>query len=106
MINSYVDQHIFIFLAKYHNVPFYVAAPTTTIDFNLKSGDEIVIEERNTEEITHVGGERRAANGINCFNPAFDVTPASLITGGIVTEFGVFDAPELVSKLKPMIKSL
>ena len=91
------------FTAKFHNVPFYVAAPTTTIDFNLKTGDEIVIEERNTEEITHVNGVRRAADGINCFNPAFDVTPASLITGGIITEFGVFQANELVSKLKQLI---
>ncbi|XP_065072148.1 methylthioribose-1-phosphate isomerase-like [Rhopilema esculentum] len=90
--------------AKHHNVPFYVAAPTTTIDFNLKSGNEIVIEERNTEEITHVSGVRRAAEGINCYNPAFDVTPGALITGGIITEFGVFAAEELDSKLKAMIK--
>ena len=82
-----------------------MAAPTTTIDFNLKSGDEIIIEERSSEEITHVNGVQRAASGINCYNPAFDVTPASLITGGIITEFGVFEPTELESKLKQMIKS-
>jgi len=89
--------------AQFHRVPFYVAAPTTTIDFNLRSGEEIVIEERNVEEITHVNGVRRAADGINCYNPAFDVTPASLITGGIITEFGVFQPAELESKLKLLI---
>ena len=82
-----------------------MAAPTTTIDFNLMSGDEIVIEERSAEEITHVNGDQRAASGINCYNPAFDVTPAALITGGIITEFGVFQPTELTSKLKPMIKN-
>eukprot|EP00112_Aurelia_sp_Birch-Aquarium-sp1_P000540 Seg1052.3 transcript_id=Seg1052.3/GoldUCD/mRNA.D3Y31 product="Methylthioribose-1-phosphate isomerase" protein_id=Seg1052.3/GoldUCD/D3Y31 len=90
--------------AKFHNVPFYIAAPTTTIDFNLKSGNDIVIEERSSEEITHVSGIRRAAEGINVFNPAFDVTPAALITGGIITEYGVFEANKLEAELKPLVK--
>ena len=93
-----------LFAAKFHNVPFYIAAPTTTVDFNLKSGNEIVIEERSSEEITHVSGVRRAAEGINIFNPAFDVTPAALITGGIITEYGVFEANKLEAELKPLVK--
>lgn len=86
--------------AKHHGVPFYIAAPTTTIDQNIKTGSDIVIEERNHEEITHYKHERVAAEGIGCWNPAFDVTPANLITGGIITEHGVFVANELVNKLK------
>ena len=81
--------------AKHHNIPFYVAAPVTTIDFELKSGEEIVIEERASNEMFCVAGQRVAAEGIGCWNPAFDVTPADLITGGIVTERGVFEARNL-----------
>ena len=79
-------------VAKSHGVPFYVASPNSTIDFSLASGEDIVIEERPEEEMACIGGQRIAANGIHCWNPAFDVTPASLITGGIVTERGVFEA--------------
>jgi methylthioribose-1-phosphate isomerase len=67
--------------AKHHNVPFYVAAPLTTIDTKLTSGEEIVIEQRPGEELTHMLGQQIAAPGIGTWNPAFDVTPASLITG-------------------------
>lgn len=81
-------------LAKYHNVPFYVAAPFTTIDFSIPTGDGIKIEERPANELTHVNGTRIAAEGINCWNPAFDITPAELITG-IVTEKGVYKPAEL-----------
>ena len=83
--------------AKYHGVPFYVAAPWSTIDLRLASGDEITIEERSSEEMFYVKGQRVAAEGIGCWNPAFDVTPAELITGGIITELGVFKADELPS---------
>lgn len=76
-------------VAKHHGVPFYVAAPLTSIDLQIPSGDHIIIEERPDREMTHVGEHRIAAPGINCWNPAFDVTPASLITG-IITEKGVF----------------
>ncbi|TKY72881.1 Methylthioribose-1-phosphate isomerase [Spatholobus suberectus] len=77
--------------AKFHNVPFYVAAPLTSIDLSLSSGQEIVIEERSPKELlnTHGGlGEQIAASGISVWNPAFDVTPANLISG-IITEKGV-----------------
>ena len=81
--------------AKHHGIPFYVAAPSTTIDKNMACGDDIVIEERSTREITHFKGEEVAAKGIGCWNPAFDVTPAELITGGVITEKGVFEVNEL-----------
>lgn len=77
--------------AKFHNVPFYVAAPLTSIDLLLSSGQEIVIEERSPKELLNACGglgEVVAAPGISVWNPAFDVTPASLISG-IITEKGV-----------------
>nr|CAG4640975.1 EOG090X08IP [Eulimnadia texana] len=84
-------------LAKHHGVLFYVAAPYSSIDFQLLSGDLIPIEERPEKEMTHVGKTRIAAPGINCWNPGFDITPAELITGGIITEKGVFPAGKLPS---------
>ena len=83
--------------AQYHKIPFYVVAPISTIDFSLTSGDEIKIEERPSNEMFSVAGKRIAAEGIGCWNPAFDVTPAALITGGIVTEKGIFPANGLQS---------
>ncbi|KAK7487534.1 hypothetical protein BaRGS_00021236 [Batillaria attramentaria] len=79
-------------VAKHHGVPFYVACPLTTYDGSKKSGEEIVIEERPAKEMTTV-------KGINCWNPAFDVTPAELITGGIITEYGVFPPSKLKEEL-------
>jgi len=75
-------------LAKHHGVPFYVAAPTTTFDLQLDSGADIPIEQRAAEEITEPFGRRTAPEGVAVDNPAFDVTPAELITG-IITERGV-----------------
>ncbi|WP_283410631.1 S-methyl-5-thioribose-1-phosphate isomerase [Anoxynatronum buryatiense] len=88
-------------LAKTYNVPFYVVAPTTTIDFDMVSGSEIVIEERSSEEVTHIDGHRTAPEGIGVYNPAFDVTPHENITG-IITEKGIVRAPfnEQIPKLK------
>ncbi|XP_028399758.1 methylthioribose-1-phosphate isomerase-like isoform X2 [Dendronephthya gigantea] len=86
--------------AKYHKVPFYIAAPSTSVDLACKSGSDIIIEERPQKELTHLKGQPIAAAGIDCWNPAFDVTPADLITGGIVTEFGVFKPSELQGKIK------
>lgn len=74
--------------AKYHNVPFYIAAPLSTIDINIKSGDEIPIEERSHEEVTMINGKRICAEGVNVINPGFDVTPHELISG-IITEYGI-----------------
>ena len=85
--------------ARYHGVRFYVAAPVSTIDFSLQAGGDINIEERPSEEMVCVNGFRVAAEGIKCWNPAFDVTPAELVTGGIVTERGVFAANNLKALL-------
>lgn len=86
-------------VSKYHGVPFYVAAPFTSIDSKVSSGEHIVIEERPDREMTHVGEHRIAAKGIQCWNPAFDVTPASLIAG-IITEKGVFKPEQLKEALE------
>jgi methylthioribose-1-phosphate isomerase len=79
-------------LAKENEVPFYVAAPLTTIDLDLAGGDEIPIEERNPEEVTHWGGQRIAPEGIGVGNPAFDVTPHRYVSA-IITEKGVVRDP-------------
>lgn len=74
--------------AKYHNIPFYIAAPLSTIDTSIKSGKDIPIEERNHEEVTHINGDWICAKDVNIINPGFDVTPNELITG-IITEKGI-----------------
>ena len=79
-------------LAKEHQVPFYVAAPLSTIDISLESGDQIPIEERKPDEISHGFGKQTAPDGVHIFNPAFDVTPNRLVTS-IITERGVAKAP-------------
>jgi methylthioribose-1-phosphate isomerase len=79
-------------LANAHGIPFYVAAPTTTIDLSLTSGYQIPIEERSPEEVTHIQGISIAPEGIRAANPAFDVTPHSYITA-IITEKGIIRAP-------------
>ena len=78
-------------LAKRHNIPFYVAAPSSTFDLKSKVGD-VVIEERNKNELMKMGNKLLAPKGIKIFNPAFDVTPPELITG-IITEKGVLKPP-------------
>ncbi|KAL3825434.1 hypothetical protein ACJIZ3_021463 [Penstemon smallii] len=78
-------------LAMHHGIPFYVAAPLTSVDLSISSGQEIVIEERSAKELLNSRGgmgEQVAASGISVWNPAFDVTPATVISG-IVTEKGV-----------------
>ena len=79
-------------LAHHHGIPFYVAAPTSTIDFSLASGDDIPIEERSHEEVTHIDGHRIAPMGVEVVNPSFDVTPAALVTA-IITEKGIAHPP-------------
>lgn len=83
-------------LAKHHSVPFYVAAPSSTFDLSLPTGDSIPIEERDPAEVTHPFDRETAPEGIRVYNPAFDVTPASLIAG-IVTERGVISPVTAVS---------
>ncbi len=79
-------------LANYHKIPFYIVAPSSTIDKNCKSGKEIVIEERGKEEVTEIKGVSITKNSYNVYSPAFDVTPAELITG-IITEEKLFKFP-------------
>jgi len=83
-------------LARAHGIPFYVAAPISTLDLSLADGSQIPIEERAPEEVTHVGGRQLAPTGIRVANPAFDVTPASFVDA-IITERGVARAPYEVS---------
>ena len=79
-------------LAMRHGVPFYVAAPTSTIDAAIPDGEHIPIEERDETEVTHFGGRRIAARGVKVYAPAFDVTPAPLVSA-IVTERGILRPP-------------
>ncbi|MBW4684827.1 MAG: S-methyl-5-thioribose-1-phosphate isomerase [Komarekiella atlantica HA4396-MV6] len=87
-------------VAKAHNIPFFVAAPLSTVDFELSDGGKIPIEERNPEEIYQIGDTLITPSGIDYYNPAFDVTPAELITA-IITENGAFTPANLTkSQLK------
>ena len=87
--------------AKYHNIPFYIAAPLSTIDISIKSGHEIPIEERSKEEVTHINGNWICAKDVNIINPGFDVTPHSLITG-IITEKGILK-PDFTHSIKSIL---
>ena len=87
-----IGTYMVAVLAKRHNIPFYVAAPLSTIDMNCPTGDEIPIEERNMREVTHVKDIQLAPEGVLVSNQAFDVTPNDLVTA-IITEKGVARAP-------------
>lgn len=88
-------------LARAHQIPFYVLAPTSTFDMSLQSGDEIPIEERAASEITHGFGRKTAPDGVKVYSPAFDVTPAEYITA-IVCEHGIAK-PDYRESLQQMI---
>ncbi|MDJ0697632.1 S-methyl-5-thioribose-1-phosphate isomerase [Mastigocoleus sp. MO_188.B34] len=81
-------------VARAHNIPFYVAAPISTIDFSLTAGSQIPIEERHPAEIYQIGDNLLTPGGVEYYNPAFDITPAELITA-IITENGIFAPNEL-----------
>jgi methylthioribose-1-phosphate isomerase len=87
-------------LAKEHGIPFYVAAPLSTIDFATPDGSKIPIEQRNAREVTHIAGRQMVPEGVGVENPAFDVTPAKYVAA-IITERGIARAPyeESLSKL-------
>ena len=97
-----IGTYMLAVLAKYHGVPFYVVAPKSTFDLKIQSGKQIPIEERKPEEVTCFTGVPTAPSGVKVYNPAFDVTPASLISG-IVTEYGIIAAPTL-SKVRRILK--
>lgn len=91
--------------AKYHQIPFYIAAPISTFDFTLETGKQIPIEERSADEVRLLHSVVTAPQQVNVFNPAFDVTPGELITG-IITEYGVISAPyiENIKKLQKILQ--
>lgn len=90
-------------LAHYHNIPFYVAAPTSTLDLSLKTGKEIPIEERNPLEVKKIGDVWIAPKEVNVYNPAFDVTPHQLISA-IITDQGIIK-PDYSINLKRMVSN-
>ncbi|BAU14440.1 methylthioribose-1-phosphate isomerase [Leptolyngbya sp. NIES-3755] len=89
-------------IAKAHNIPFFVAAPVSTIDFQISDGSQIPIEERDPVEIYEIGETIICPPGIEYYNPAFDVTPAELITA-IVTEFGAFAPNQIQARLHQQV---
>jgi methylthioribose-1-phosphate isomerase len=89
-------------IARAHNIPFFVAAPLSTIDFNIADGSQIPIEERNPSEVYEIGETIICPPGVNYYNPAFDVTPANLITA-IVTEYGAFAPHQIQTELSQKI---
>jgi methylthioribose-1-phosphate isomerase len=91
-------------LAKAHGIPFYVAAPLSTIDGSLPSGDHIPIEERAAEEVTRIGGHQIAPTGVGVLNPAFDVTPQEYVQA-VITEVGVL-RPPLQQSIAQALKGL
>ncbi len=88
-----IGTYMVAVLAKRHNIPFYVACPLSTIDLNIASGKDIPIEERSVEEVKGFRDNHWAAEGVQIRNPAFDVTPAELVTG-LITEKGVVMHPD------------
>jgi len=97
-----IGTYMVAVLANRHNIPFYVAAPISTIDLSLTSGEQIPIEERDAREVTHVREQRLAPEGVPVHNPAFDVTPNELIAA-IITDKGVARAP-FVESLRGLVE--
>ncbi|MFA6809325.1 MAG: S-methyl-5-thioribose-1-phosphate isomerase, partial [Eubacteriales bacterium] len=90
-------------LATAHEIPFYVVAPTATIDLKISSGQDIPVEERNKDEVRYIKGILIAPKDVEVYNPAFDITPSKYITG-IITEKGIISPPYAVNLLKIMVK--
>jgi methylthioribose-1-phosphate isomerase len=87
-----VGTYTVAILAKEHGIPFYVAAPISTVDLATPDGSKIPIEQRNAREVTHIGGKQMTPDGVGIENPAFDVTPAKYVTA-IITERGIARSP-------------
>ena len=98
-----IGTYMVAVLARDHGVPFYVAAPMTTLDFSLASGEEIPIEERDSMEVTHIREHQLAPDGVKVHNPAFDVTPHQFITA-IITDKGVA-RPPFVESLRKLVNA-
>jgi methylthioribose-1-phosphate isomerase len=86
-------------LAKYHKIPFYVAAPVSTIDFRMNTGNEVPIEERSGQEVSEILGKRIAPENVNTYSPAFDITPNELVSG-IITDRGILYPPFKIINLE------
>lgn len=97
-----IGTYTLAILAKEHKIPFYIAAPTSTLDMKAKSGSDIPIEERDPEEVTHISAIPIAPEGVGVYNPAFDVTPARYIEA-IITEKGVLRRP-FASNIKKLLQ--
>ncbi len=97
-----IGTYMVAVLAHRHDIPFYVAAPVSTVDLSLPSGDQIPIEERDEREVTHIRDQRLAPEGVPVHNPAFDVTPHDLIAA-IITDKGVA-RPPYTDSLRKMVK--
>jgi len=97
-----IGTYMVAVLARKHDIPFYVAAPISTLDLSLKTGEEIPIEERDRKEVTHINERQLAPDGVGVQNPAFDVTPNDLITA-IITDKGVARAP-FVESLRKLVE--
>jgi methylthioribose-1-phosphate isomerase len=95
-----IGTYMVAVLAKENNIPFYVAAPVSTLDLSLESGDEIPIEERSADEVVNINNKRIAPEGIEVAHPAFDITPNKLVTA-IITEEGIA-RPPFTESLKAM----
>ncbi|MGB7923184.1 MAG: S-methyl-5-thioribose-1-phosphate isomerase [Pyrinomonadaceae bacterium] len=98
-----IGTYMVAVLARQHDIPFYVAAPISTIDLSISTGDQIPIEERDTREVTHIREQQLAPEGVDAQNPAFDVTPNELITA-IITDKGIARAP-FTESLRRMVES-
>ena len=98
-----IGTYIVAVLAERHRIPFYIAAPLSTMDLAIADGSGIPIEERDAAEVTGFRGVRWAPEGVNVANPAFDVTPAALITG-LITEKGVIERPD-ADKIRSLFRS-
>jgi methylthioribose-1-phosphate isomerase len=98
-----IGTYMLAVLAKYHKVPFYIVAPKSTFDLKISSGKQIPIEERDAEEVICFAGVPTAPKEVKVYNPAFDVTPASLISG-IVTEYGIIHSPNIQKIKKTLSK--
>jgi methylthioribose-1-phosphate isomerase len=102
-----VGTYTVAILAKEHGIPFYVAAPLSTVDLDTPDGTKIPIEQRNPREVTHIGGRQMTPDGVEIENPAFDVTPAKYVAA-IITERGIARAPytESLNKLAESVTPL
>jgi methylthioribose-1-phosphate isomerase len=96
-----IGTYMVAVLARRHNIPFYVACPLSTIDMNIATGADIPIEERSVDEVKGFRDYQWAAEGVKIRNPAFDVTPAELVTA-LITERGVVHKPDVHSIRKLM----